>query len=660
MGTEKEDKAKAKAGEEKEAGEENQCEGAPAQLIPKLSWGASTKGNLTKALNTNRHSNPPNQWEGPRRHQQHWQSLGADKALLQAIATGVRAPLNSVPKPNKPRQLTSWEQDSMTTTIGEYLAEGAIKELTTAEMERTHFWTAIFPRPKKDSNKVRIITDMRDLNTCNQVPKHKADTWNTVLTTLGDRKNQWGLTIDLKGWFHHLRMHQKTQRWMRFQHKGTGYQIVGMPFGWALSPYWANKMTKPIRAWLNNKQWPHTWWVDDILILGETQAQTEHRAAELINLFTALGVTVNQEKTMPQAAQRFTYVGHHINLQTNRITGIPTKVHHSITMTKHQMKSTRTTPIHLAALAGNLIDTAKSNIGLQGLPAQLMKAAATAVHNNMTSLGHWDKSKCWRMSTDKNRIPNLTNLLQECLREQQTPTPRVFRGLHPQKWTLQTDASDRGWGAALLHNGREHQTCAQTWTAEQQKKHITHREALASALAVHHMIDKIPRGTKLTLQTDASSTAWAWKKGSKNKAMNDIVTPAVKQLHLRDIHTEAMHIPGQTNKRADWLSRNPDPKNYQLVDTVYHKMCRIYRINPQVDLFASKNNKKCQQYCSWRLDKDSLGNAFQVTWHNKTHWLNPPGNSSPRSSKSAKQTEPEHWSVSPCGRQPLGGETYWE
>ena len=579
---------------------------------------------LTQALLINKQQSPPNQWEGPRRQLLKWEQLGADKALLQAIQHGVKAPLNQIPTAQQCRRLTALEEESMTTTIGEYLESMAIRPLTGEEEQRTKSWTNVFPRPKKDSDKIRLITDMRNLNKCNDIPKHRADTWQTVLDTLGQNQNKWGITLDLKGWFHHLKMHNKTQRWMRFKHKGQGYQILSMPFGWALSPYWANKLTKPIRGWMNNQGMTHTWWVDDILLLGPTKEATEAQAATLIQKMTDLGITVNQEKSMSQAATQFKYVGHHINLSTNKLTPLQEKAHQSIQAAKHQLKSQKTTPRYLASLAGNLIDATKSNAGLQGLPQQLMKAAAQAVQVNYKAQGHWDKRKCWNTSTWKDKIPNLQVILKECLAGLQQPIHRTFRSQDNQVWTLQTDASDRGWGASLTLKGQERGTCAQVWGPHHQALHITHREALASALAVENMIHLIPAGTKVTLQTDATSTAWGWKKGSKNRAMNNIIAPAVKALHMKNIHPTAEHIPGQTNRRADWLSRNPDPKNYQLDTKIYNQMCRKYKFHPEVDLFATKWNKQCKQYCSWRLDRKSLGNAFQLQWTQHKYWLNPP------------------------------------
>ena len=157
--------------------------------------------------------------------------MGADKALQSAIQHGVKAPLNAVPAPKPHRNLTQKEINAMTTTIGEYCAQGAIRLLTPEETERTKVWTPIFPREKKDSQKVRIITDLRELNLCQNIPKHKADTWQSVLDTIRKPDLKWGITFDLKSWFHHLQIHPKTQRWMKFKHNNQGYPIVSMPFG---------------------------------------------------------------------------------------------------------------------------------------------------------------------------------------------------------------------------------------------------------------------------------------------------------------------------------------------------------------------------------------------------------------------------------------------
>ena len=67
------------------------------------------------------------------------------------------------------------------TTIDEYLEAGVIRKLTKEEAKRTRFGIPTFGREKKDSHKIRLITDLRQLNNCHQVGKRKAETWQSVL-----------------------------------------------------------------------------------------------------------------------------------------------------------------------------------------------------------------------------------------------------------------------------------------------------------------------------------------------------------------------------------------------------------------------------------------------------------------------------------------------
>ena len=107
--------------------------------------------------------------------------------------------------------------------------------------------------------------------------------------------------------------------------------------------------------------------------------------------------------------------------------------------------------------------------------------------------------------------------------------------------------------------------------------HITHKEAKASALAVLEVINHVPTGSTLSIETDAVSTAWAWKKGSKLKAMNLWVANATIEASKAKMFLRAKHIAGVTNTRADALSRRPDPKSYRLSPASFHQVCRHFR-----------------------------------------------------------------------------------
>ena len=399
---------------------------------------------LTQAYEHNHSKAHKCPFEGPRQHIDEWRRLGADKVLLRGIQAGARAPLHSAPPPCDPAVRP--HPPGLTTTIGEYLEEGVLAELPPSDARQTKFWVPVFGRPKKDSDKVRMISDLRRLNACHQVPHHRSETWKHVLEVLQRSDCQWGVTMDLKSWFHHLQLHRTIRRWTRFRTALGDYEMVAMPFGWSMSPWWSNKLSKPIRAWLHRRQWPYCWWVDDILVLGRSKQEAEHRAARLSDLLTGLGITINCSKSMPAASQHILYLGHHISLDTGIIHHCPSKTSQLTTMTTNLHRRRQVQPTMIAGLAGALLDAARINANLLGLPQVMMRHAGHLVSHNAREMGRWAPQAAWRRFTTK--PPGLDQLLTTVGRALRRPTPRPYRHSSDDGWLLRSDASDEAWGGS--------------------------------------------------------------------------------------------------------------------------------------------------------------------------------------------------------------------
>ena len=73
-----------------------------------------------------------------------------------------------------------------------------------------------------------------------------------------------------------------------------------MPFEFRMSPFWSHRLAKPIKEQLTQWGIPHSWFVDDILILGQTEQQTTERASKAIQLLTELGIQINRKKFISQ------------------------------------------------------------------------------------------------------------------------------------------------------------------------------------------------------------------------------------------------------------------------------------------------------------------------------------------------------------------------
>ena len=149
--------------------------------------------------------------------------------------------------------------------------------------------------------------------------------------------------------------------------------------------------------------------------------------------------------------------------------------------------------------------------------------------------------------------------------------------------------------------GQEMDFAGGLWDQKERQAHITHLEAAGSANAVLVLCHHLERGDELHLLTNASSTMFSWKKGSKLEAMNRKIQEAKAVLPRQGVCATYGHIPGKDNCRADWLSRDHhklDPSNYKLKPQVFHQLCRHFGFAPEIDLFASFLNHQLPQYCS--------------------------------------------------------------
>ena len=449
---------------------------ANPKLISNPLLTSSMHGKLSPALEENVQNAHNCQWLGVRSAIKEWQALTKDKLILQAITKGVRAPLHSFPKPNTAKLRPCKPHPEITKTIGEYLQSQAVRLLNPHEIQSTNYWVPIFGREKKDSEKVRLITDLRDLNNCHNIQQHKPQTWKQVVELTQDQSLTWGVTLDLKAYYHHLQLHNSTARWIRFQYQDKAYQAIGMPFGWSMAPFWSHRLAKPIRQRLQEQGIPHAWFVDDVLILGQSAQQAAQNATYLVKLLTSLGIQINKDKSMTEPAQQFKYLGHHWDLQHNKIHPIPEKITKAIKAVKHQIKGNVCTAKHMASLAGMLLDQVKSNVALWGLPKQLMRSAGHIVAINKRHLHHPSLKQLWHTSLPKRHLPYLPQLLLQSLTALQHPISLQLRPNSHLQLILQTDASDQGWGASLIRDGKEIANCAQHWTPDQRALHITHRE----------------------------------------------------------------------------------------------------------------------------------------------------------------------------------------
>jgi hypothetical protein len=94
-----------------------------------------------------------------------------------------------------------------------------------------------------------------------------------------------------------------------------------------------------------------------------------------------------------------------------------------------------------------------------------------------------------------------------------------------------------------------------------------------------------------------------------------------------NIWLTAAHLPGSANVDADYASRNFTniDTEWMLNSSSLKKALKTLQFQPEIDLFASRLNKKFEKYCAFHPDPDSIViDGFSISWSNLKFYSFPP------------------------------------
>jgi hypothetical protein len=194
--------------------------------------------------------------------------------------------------------------------------------------------------------------------------------------------------------------------------------------------------------------------------------------------------------------------------------------------------------------------------------------------------------------------------------------------LPPPSLSLQTDASDSGWGA--VSDGEE---TYGFWSLMEKTYGNNARELLAASFGVRAFADA--RGITnavVDLETDNTATvAYVNHLGGKTGFLSSIAEDFWDWCLDRRLIVKARHLPGVQNVVADRLSRIAnDRSDWKLNPALFGLIDE--RWGPHdVDLFATPLNRQVEKFISWKPQPGAfLIDAFAHRWNSLRGWANPP------------------------------------
>ena len=534
---------------------------------------------------------------------QNWEKLTQDSFILLTVQ-GMQIPFMEIPVQTSFQNQTPSLKNAtlIDVEVQDMLQKGAIIEVLPC---KDQFLSPVFLVPKKDGGN-RPVINLKKLNQYIEYQHFKMEGIQALKSLI--KKGDYMVKLDLKDAYFSLPIHKAFRKYLRFAWKGKIYEYQVLGFGLAVGPRYFTKTLKPVIAFLRRLGIRIVIYLDDMILLNQCSQMLMKDLTSLRWLLENLGFLINWKKSVIVPLQEIQFLGFLINsvemlimLPSEKITRIVGKCQKLVTKKV-------TTVRKLAELLGRMTSS------LQAIaPAPLHYR-----HLQMTQIQGLLQSRSYQAKVTL--TPDCLQELRWWISQMKNWNGKAIVSSGPDL-IISSDASKRGWGAALGSQRIQGQ-----WTVEERGLHINVLELKGGLFALRTLAQDL-RKVHVHLKMDnRTAVSYIQKMGGTRSAQMLPITQEIWQFCLdREIFLSAEYLPGSLNCEADWQSRNfHDSSDWRLKVSVFKSLSQS--LGPfSLDLFASRHNAQLPKYVSWRPDPFSVGvDAFQLTWREEGLSLFPP------------------------------------
>lgn len=489
----------------------------------------------------------------------------------------------------------------MSESIAKLESYGAI---SSCEPCKNQFISSVFLRPKPNG-KMRFILNLKQLNKFIDTSHFKIEDLRTTLKLMS--RNCYMATIDIKDAYHFIKIHPESRKFLRFEWKNKLYECNVLPFGLSTAPYVFTKITKPIVKLLRSGGFMSTIYLDDMNLIGHSYQECVSNVSITIKLLSSLGFIINEEKSVLTPSNRCKYLGY--ILDSSRF---------DISLPDEKRKRMKEELLKFISLKTCTIRQFAQLIGL-------LVSACPAIEYGWLYTKGLERCKYLNLAQedDYERLMNIPIYLQTdmlwWLDAIESSVHRILEDRYEVE--IFSDASTTGWGAAC---GDE--TASGRWSNDECKKHINYLELLAAFIAIK-IFGRDYSHCQILLRID-NSTAVSYINrmgGIQFPHLTEITRKIWQWCESRRIFIYASYIRSEDNTTADAESRRNHPDiEWELETSAFNRLTATFG-QPEIDLFASRINKKCLKYVSWHKDPDAVAiNAFTLDWSGFFFYSFPP------------------------------------
>ena len=492
------------------------------------------------------------------------------------------------------------------------LEKGAIHEVPPSR----GYYSRLFLVPKPVG--WRPIINLKRLNAdFIETPHFRMDTTKDVANLL--QPGDWAATIDLKDAYFHVPIGKRSRKFLRFGWRGRWYEFPVLPFGLSPAPLVFTRLTKPLKALLQQRGIRSIFYLDDVLIVAKSKQECEDFVQQTLTLLQEVGFLINFPKSSLSPSQTFKFLGLWWDTKAGMI---------SIDEEKRLAMSTRASKI--LSIDRPSCRTLQTLLG--HMTACLLAVPLLRLHCRFLQR---DVNRVYRLPSDINKKVILS---QESIRDLRWTSCLGAHQCKNRMWApllescemeVATDASDIAWG--IYFEGKMHHG---EWAATNVAVplHINVKEILALKVFISDFLPPSADGRSLLWRTDNTTALSYIKKegGTISLPLLIVAREILLELHRRRIEIVPVFVASEENLHADAASRLQSLPDWHLPRLIFDRIAILWGC-PDIDLFATKESSQVQRFFAWGRDEEAEAfDALAQLWNFKLAYAFPPPQIIPR------------------------------
>ena len=438
----------------------------------------------------------------------------------------------------------------------------------------------------------------------------------------------WMSVIDISDAYNHLKMHQTDTKWMNLSHKGKTYGWKALGFGLQGAPAaFIEVLRSGLAVHRSLRKICLVDYMDDLLIIGATREEVELETQLLVKWLSALGWTINYKKSVLAPAQIMQYLGFVWN-----------SLEMTVSLPRDKLKGIRESIKKLLRRKQWHCTSIQSVQGMLQAALPALNCCRMKMRCLQEALLPFQKDPAKKYIVPS---PFIKGEMQWWLEELRSPQPHSLLLDHqPIHTTLETDASDKGWGVVNKNTG----ATLRGWfpLTQHSTVRIEVKETMAAAEGLRAFALPLYNKTVLVRTDNTITLSYLHRmRGGRKPHLNKLLHKLHLQLRKRKVSVVAEYINTKDNVTADYLSRLEPTNLHASIDPAFMKamlapiLRKLQLPFPSVDLMATSENARCLKWNSRRWHPlahrvDTLRTTSKDYQGEHLLWANPPWKAIPK------------------------------